>query len=133
MFGDAEMELVEVSGRVYVVHVLRHLTRGLLARALATIWAAPSWRQPWGLVLVMRDGVTYDGDVRKHEMPPDDRRAVGTAVVTASQLHRMVINSVGLGYRTMSRFVVSAHDTLEAAIEAQSKLVVSVEAARRRF
>jgi hypothetical protein len=116
---------------VITVHV--RLTRSVLARALQFIWHRQSWRQPWGLVVELPEGTTYDSDVRKHEMPPDDKRAVGTAVITASPVYRMVISSVGIAYRAVSRFVVSAHVEVADGIAAQRALVEQAEAEGRRY
>jgi hypothetical protein len=131
--SDGEMRVTEHAGRIFVITVHVRLTRGLLARALQIIWRRSSWRQPWGLVVELPEGTTYDSDVRKHEMPPDDRRAVGTAVITSNPVHRMVISSIGIAYRAVSRFVISAHSSLADGISAQRALVVQAEADNRRY
>jgi hypothetical protein len=128
-----EMRVEELTGRIYVVRVFRCVSRGVLAAALKVIWASPRWHQPWGLVVEMDDDATYDGDVRQHEMPPNDRRAVGTAVVTCKQSHRMVIKSIGLGYGIVSRFILTAHEDLEPAIAAQREAVARAQAKGRAF
>ena len=127
------MFVEEVIGRVYVVHVHHHLSKQLMAEALGIIWASPRWKQPWGLVIHMEEAATYDGDVRQHEMPPNHKRAVGTAVVTRKQLHRAIIQAAGLGYRMVSSFFLSAHDTVEQGIEAQRGYVQRAERANKKY
>jgi hypothetical protein len=131
--ADSDMRIEELPDRIYQLRVFRHISRALLAAALQVIWASPRWRQPWGLVIVVEDGATYDSDVRKHEMPPNDRRAVGTSVVTTKQMHRMVIKSIGIGYSLVSRFVMSAHENLEEAVAFQRDAVLKAVAEGRPF
>jgi hypothetical protein len=133
LLKSADMAVARTIGRIYVVDIFKHLTKGLMADALGAIWASPGWQQPWGMVVVMHEGATYDGDVRQHQMPPDDKRAVGIAIVSSSQLHRMVIKSIGLGYSLVSRFTMSAHATVEAGVETQLAQVQRAEANKRPF
>jgi hypothetical protein len=130
---DAELRVQELPGRIYVLHVFKHLSRAVMAAGLRVIWSSPGWRQPWGLVVTIDEQATYDGDIRKHEMPPDDKRAVGTAVVTSRQGYRMVIKSIGIGFAMVSRFALSAHETLEEGIEAQRAAVARAEAKGRTY
>jgi hypothetical protein len=100
--ADEELRVHEHAGRIYVVTVHHRVTRALLPRALAGIWSAPSWRQPWGLV-------------------------------TSNPLHRVVITSMGIAYRMVSRFVVTAHETLDDAVRTERALVEQALAERRPF
>lgn len=133
LLDDAEMLVEEMMGRIYVVHVHHNVSKALLARALQVVWASPRWKQPWGLVIHIEEQATYDGDVRQHEMPPNDKRAVGTAVVTRKQLHRAIIQAIGLGYRMVSSFYLSAHDTVEQGVEAQRFHVERAERAHKPY
>jgi hypothetical protein len=129
---NKDMRVEAVAGRIYVVHVLQHLTFDVMAAALKVIWASPGWRQPWGLVIAM-GGSTYDGDIRKHSVPPDHQRAVGTAIFTTNPMHRVVIKAIGIGYSMVSRFVLTSHETLASAIAKQREEVQKAELERRPF
>jgi hypothetical protein len=136
LLEGAELRVSQLPGRIYVLDHFQHLTRAILAAAMATIWKSPGWRQPWGLVVVMGDAsydATYDGDIRKHEIPPDDKRAVGTAVVTNKQLHRAVIGAMGIAFKMVSGFYLSAHGVLGDAVAAQRELITKAEARGKPF
>jgi hypothetical protein len=81
----------------------------------------------------MHPGATYDGDIRTHEMPPDDKRSVGTCLVSSNQFHRIVIKSIGIAYGAVSRFHLTAHETLEEGIATQLEQVTKAEAKKRPF
>jgi hypothetical protein len=127
------MRIHQKPGRVYVMEVFENLTRLLIARSLEVIWATPEWRQPWGLVIVMHESATYDADVRQYEVPPHERRAVGTNIVTVKPLQRMVIKSIGVGLGLVSRFSLSASSTLDEAVAAQLALIKRAEEKKRPY
>jgi hypothetical protein len=124
---DTQMRVTALPGRIYLIDVFRNLSLAGVSTALESIWGSPGWRQPWGLVIVMHDSATYDGDIRKHPVPPDDKRAVGTAIVTNKPLQRMVIKSIGLGLGLVARFVLTAEGTVDAAVKAQLELIKRAE------
>jgi hypothetical protein len=128
-----EMRVTQLANRIYVIDVFKHLTRALIATALKAVWGSPGWRQPWGLVVVMHPTATYDGDIRTHELPPDDKRSVGTCLVSGNQFHRIVIKSIGIAYGAVSRFHLTAHATLEEGIATQLGHVKKAEANKRRY
>jgi hypothetical protein len=127
------MRLVQLPGRIFVLDVSANLSRALVAEALDRIWTSPGWRQPWGLVIIMRDSATYDGDIRTIPVPPDNKRAVGTHIVTQKQVQRMVIKSIGLGLGLVSRFSLTASGTIEEAVAAQGDLVKRAEERKRPY
>ena len=133
LLEDAGMRLSSLSGRIYLMDVFQNLSRAVMGTALQTIWATPGWRQPWGFVIIMEDSATYDGDVRRHEMPPDDKRAVGTNIVTKKPVQRMVIKSIGLGLGLLSRFQLQASATLDEAVAAQLDLIKRAEGRNRLY
>jgi hypothetical protein len=136
LLDGAELRVSELPGRVYVIDHFQHLTRAILASAMASIWKSPGWRQPWGLVVVMADAsydATFGGDIRKHEVPPDDKRAVGTAVVTNKPLHRTLVSAIGIALKMVSGFYLSAHGALGDAVTAQRELITKAEARGTRF
>jgi len=126
------MRVTSLPGRIYLIDVFHNLSLASVSTALEVIWAAPGWRQPWGLVIVMHETATYDGDIRKHPVPRDDKRAVGTAIVTTKPLHRAVIKSIGLGLVMLSGFILTAEGTVEAAVTAQLALIKRTEERKRR-
>jgi hypothetical protein len=129
----AAVRLSQVPGRVFIVDVAANLSRSLVADALDRIWSTPGWRQPWGLVIVMRDSATYDGDIRSIPVPPDDKRAVGTNIVTQKPMQRMVIKSIGMSLGLVSRFSLTASATLEEAVAAQLDLIRRAEDRKRTY
>jgi hypothetical protein len=133
LLQHADLRVSELVGRVYVVDVYKHLTKDVMATALKSIWASPNWRQPWGMVLVMAEGATYNRDILQHEMPPNDKRGVGASIVSNNQLHRVVVKSAGLGYGMVSRFILTAHATLEQGIEAEREKVRIAEILKRPY
>ena len=132
LLEQPDLRVTELPGRIYVIDQVAHLNHAVVATTLAAIWASPTWRQPWGLVVVMADA-TYGADIRHHKMPPDDRRAVGTTLVTTKQLQRAVISAMGIGYRVASGFVLTATETMEQGVAIQRTLVTKVEASGKRF
>jgi len=133
LLDNPEVSVSQHPQRIYVLDVYRHCSKALIAAALKAIWASPGWRQPWGFVVVMHPGTTYDGDIRSHEVPPNDKRSVGTALVSSNQLHRMVIKSIGLAYGAVSGFHLTAHATLEEGVAAQLGYVQKAEARKRPY
>ena len=127
LLADDNIRVEELNGRVYTVLVARHITRDSLALALQTIWSSPRWRQPWGLVIDLQNA-TYDNDLRKHEMPPANLRAVGTAIVTSKQMYRIVIKSINLGLKMFSNYELSAHDHFADAVRSQRQAVERAQA-----
>jgi hypothetical protein len=127
LYEDPSMRVTALPGRIYVIDVFHNLSLGGVTTALDAIWASPGWRQPWGLVIVMHDSATYDSDIRKHAVPPDHKRAVGTAIVTTKPMQRMVIKSIGLGLGLVARFVLTAEGTVDAAVTAQLELIRRAE------
>jgi hypothetical protein len=123
----------QLPGRVYVMEVFQNLTRVVIAKSLEAIWATPEWRQPWGLVIVMHESATYDADVRQYDVPPNEKRAVGTNIVTVKPVQRMVIKSIGMGLGLVSRFSLSASSTLKEAVAAQLELIKKAEEKRRLY
>jgi hypothetical protein len=81
-----------VPGRVYVADIWDSFTLAVMAAVLEAAWAEPDWRQPWGLVLVLDGTASYDPDLRRHAMPPDPKRSVGTAIVSESLMHQIKLN-----------------------------------------
>ena len=133
LFESSAARLTQLPGRVFVLDVTANLSRPLVGDALDRIWGAPGWRQPWGLVIVMRDSATYDGDIRTIPVPPNDKRAVGTNIVTQKQMQRMVIKSIGLGLSLVGGFALTASSTLEEAVTAQHELIKRAEDRKRPY
>jgi hypothetical protein len=133
LLEDTVMRLTQLPGRIYVIDVFRNLSRDVVSKALEGVWGAPGWRQPWGLVIVMHDSATYDGEVRKLAVPPEHRRAVGTAIVTQKPVQRMVIKSIGVGLGLVSKFWLSAAATVEEAVSLQSDLIKRAEDKNRPY
>ncbi|HWB80662.1 MAG TPA: hypothetical protein VG755_37120 [Nannocystaceae bacterium] len=133
LLADDGFALRRADTRVWVLTIDGHLTRKTMATSLAMIWAQPEWKQPWGFVVTMQAGATYDGDIRRHEVPPSNRRAVGTAFVSGNLVHRMVVNSIGLGLRLASNFDLSAHELEPDAIARMVREVAKAEAAGRSY
>ena len=125
-------EVRRVEPRIFVLSVTGNLSRAMMAHTLAVIWALPDWQQPWGLVVTMAEGSTYDSDILRHDIPADERRAVGTTLVTTNIFHRMMVNSVGVGLR-LARFHLTGHATEEEAIERMSERVREAQARNRKF
>jgi hypothetical protein len=133
LLDDPTLRVEAVPGRVYVAWISGHFSLETMATVLDAAWGDPKWKQPWGLVLHIAEGVTYDTDLRHHAMPPPNRRAVGTAIVSAKQVHRMVVSSIGIGMRLAHGFHLSAHAEVEAGIAAQRQVVRTVEATGRDY
>jgi len=133
VFRSSDVMVEEMPGDVYVLHVVRNLSRATLTASLEAIWGTPGWRQPWGMVVSFADDATYDGDVRSYEIPPTNKRSIGCSIVTSSQLRRMVIKSIGLGYAAVSKYVMTAHDTLDPAVATQRDAVLVARSQHRTF
>jgi hypothetical protein len=133
LFESIPARISQLTGRVYVVDVAANLSRSLVAHALDVIWGSPGWRQPWGLVIVMRDSATYDGEIRSIPVPPSEKRAVGTHIVTQKPVQRMVIKSIGLGLSLVGGFALTASSTLEEAVAAQLDLIKRAEERKRAY
>jgi hypothetical protein len=131
LLGDG-FEVRRVDLRVFVLRVGGRLSRSMMTQTLAAIWALPDWSQPWGIVVTMDPEANYEVDVLHHDIPHDDRRSVGAAIVTPNLLHRMMINSVSIGLR-LARFHLTAHLTEDEAIEKMTQRVLDVQAQRRSF
>ena len=129
--GDG-FEVRRVDPRIFMLTVTGNLSRAVMAQALAAIWAMPDWQQPWGLVVTMTEGSTYDSDILRHEIPSDARRAVGTTIVTTNVFHRMMVNSVGIGLR-LARFHLTGHATEEEGIDKMAERVREALARKRSF
>jgi hypothetical protein len=129
--GDG-FEVRRVDLRVFVLRVAGNLSRSMMTQTLAAIWALSDWSQPWGIVVTMDPKATYEVDVLHHDIPPEDRRSVGAAIVTPNLLHRMMINSVSIGLR-LARFHLTAHLTEDEAIEKMTQRVLEVQAHKRNF
>jgi hypothetical protein len=54
-------------------------------------------------------------------------------VVSGKPVYRTVVNSVGLGYRMVHRFMLSAHATVDEAAETQRMLVLKADASGRPY
>lgn len=125
-------EVHRADARIYVLRVSGNLSRTMMTQTLAAIWGLPDWTQPWGLVVTMDPKATYDRDILHHDIPPDDRRSVGAAIVTPNLLHRMMINSVSIGLR-LAKFHLTAHLTEDEAIEKMAQRVQDVQTRRKNF
>jgi hypothetical protein len=108
---------------IFVAELPEHVSRQTIEVMLEEVWAHPSWRQPWGLVVVAGDGTTYDPDVRRTGVPGEDKRAAATAVVTSSMMQRTVVQTMGMGLRLASNFHLTGHSDLGEAVETVRKLV----------
>jgi len=122
-----------VEGPVYVLDVLGLLGSKMMSRALAAIWGHPEWKQPWGFVILTHEGVRYEPDLRGYSMPPHDRRAVNTAVVSKQQLHRMVIGTIGISLRLAKSFPLEVFPDIHDAIEATRRHVAAARAQGRPY
>ena len=121
-----------VDPSIYVMGVTGNLSRAMMGSTLTAIWSVPDWAQPWGLVVTLDPKSTYDADILRHDIPPDHKRAVGAAIVTANVFHRMMVNSVGIGLR-LARFQLSAHASEDEAIERMAQSILEAEARHRPF
>lgn len=131
--SDLQFDLREVESRIYELSVDTHLTRRIIDAALDDIWSRPDWGQPWGLVVRVTPRVTYDSDIRTTPVPPDDRRAVGAAIVTPKAMHRVVISTIALALRISSQFLLSAHEERDDALRQISKAVQATRQAGKPF
>lgn len=120
-------------GSVFVLRVHGVLTRADIEAALRTIWALPSWSQPWGLVVSFDAEGTYEPEIRLLSVPPVHRRAVATAVAAPRFMYRMVVHSIGVGLRLTSAFELTAHEREDEAIDHIAARVRHAHQANRRY
>lgn len=128
-----DVRVRRVPGPVYVANLLDYFSLDVMARVLEAAWADPEWAQPWGLVMVVERDVGYDTDLRHHAMPPADKRAVGTAIVSNKTAHRMVVSSIGIGMRIIQGFHLTSFATEQEGIDDQREAVERTRAAGRLY
>lgn len=119
----ARLELQD--GGIFVAQLPGHVCKQTIEMMLEEVWGHPNWKQPWGLVVVVPEGATYELDVRKTGVPGDDRRAAATAVVTSSIMQRAVVQTMGMGLRLASNFYLTGHAELEEGIDAVRERIAS--------
>lgn len=116
--GDQFASLKVEEEGIFVAEMPAHVTRQTIESMLQEVWQHPGWKQPWGLVVVVEEGTTYDADVRKTGVPGDEMRAAATAVVTPSLMQRTVVKTMGMGLRLGSNFQLTGHAELSEALDA---------------
>jgi hypothetical protein len=113
----ADYRLSRHGDSVYVAHTAAHVSRQMVNEWLGIVWSDPQWKQPWAMITVLQEDSTYDLDLRDVPIPPPERRAVMTAVVSPKSLHRMVVNTMGIAMKISHRFQVISCSNLDEALQ----------------
>lgn len=114
--ATGEWRLSSVESSIYLIEFSQAVRAGAIRDALDRIWSDPQWRQPWGLIVHVPEGLDYDLDVRTMALPPRALRASAVAVATPHALHRMVVSAIAVGFRLTDRFHLSSHQHIDEAL-----------------
>ena len=66
-------------------------------------------------------------------MPPTDKRAVGTSIVSKKTAHRMVVSSIGIGMRIIQGFHLTAFADEQDGIDDQRRAVQNTRDSGRSY
>ncbi len=114
-------ELLVLEGPVYVVRLRNVPTGNDVRRAIDRLEANPRFRARFGMVFVVTPELTgYDTsllEVYRHDRP---RRTFPElmGVVVRTQLQRMVVSAVAVGYRMATKRSFAVYDTEDEAVDA---------------
>ena len=118
MSGSGQFAKLEArEDGIFVAAMPEHVTKQTIEIMLEEVWSHPEYKRPWGLVVVVEKGTTYDPDLRKTGVPGDDKRAAATAVVTPSSMQRTVVQTMGMGLRLGANFHLTGHASLDEALD----------------
>jgi len=113
---------------VFIAELHGDINLELIDRVLEEIWSHPQRESAWTLVVRIPEGAHYDPDVRLAALPERSKRAAGVAVVLRSAIQRTVVQSIGLGLRVGSGFLLSAHKDVDSAIDWARETLASAPA-----